>query len=207
MPARYGPLVLGWQSAYLGFASDSCPTLSECVRPPAYNTQVPISQAGNATAFFVSSSDATVATGAINPSAQPALQLRPHRAGSATLTVSGLNGASAQLPIVVTTVSTMTITLNGLPTATQLAFDVSAPATADCMSFEGGYHFQWDVAAPPAATVLQNFPAMGSGPLSACVFSTVTVSAADASDTVLAQKTVQLPIVLGKDNPAEITLP
>lgn|GEM_PF-4338920 len=210
-PPANNAVTLAWQDEYLGFGTDAC--VSGCVRGPAYNTAVPVSQPGNASTFSVTSSNASVATGTIvmtGPSAQsdPAVEVVPHKAGTAILTVSGINGSSAHLPVNVTTISTMTVTLNGFPTAATLIFTVSAPASDHCPSFEGGYSFQWDVAAAPATqTVLHNFPAMGSGPLSGCLFSTVTVDVRDASYTSLATKTVSLPISLGQDNPSRITIP
>lgn len=209
-PADRG-VTLAWQQEYLGFGTDAC--VSGCVRAPAYNIDVPVSQAGNASTFSVTSSDPSIATGALvmtGPSAQsdPAVEVVPRKAGAAVLTVTGMDGSSAQLPVNVTTISTMTVTLSGFPSAATLNFTVSAPANQNCPSFEGGYSFQWGVASPPATqTVLRDFPAMGAGPLSGCLFSTVTVDVRDASYTSIATKTVSLPISLGKDNPSSITIP
>jgi hypothetical protein len=144
------------------------------------------------------------------PAAQsdPAVEIGSRKAGTAILTVFGIKGSSAQLPVMVTTISTMTVTLNGLPSAATLNFTVSAPANENCPSFEGGYSFQWDVATAPATrAVLHDFPAMGAGPLSGCLFSTVTIDVRDSSYTSLATKTVALPIALGQDNPSSITIP
>ena len=205
-------VTLAWQPEYLGSTADSCTVFSECLRGPAFNTNVPVSQSGNPSTFTVTSSDSSVTGATIimtGPSAEsePAVEPVPHKAGNAVLTVTGANGSSATLPVTITTISKMTIALSGLPSASVLLFSVSAPASASCPSFEGGYSFQWDVAASRGPTVIENFPAMGNGPLSACIFSTVSITVSDASNAKLASKTVQLPIAVGQDNPSAISVP
>lgn len=202
----------GWSPAFIGTASSSCTIPSDCMRPPAFNFEVPVSQSGNVSSFSVTTSDAAIADGAIvmtGPGGQgdPAVSLIPKKAGSAVLTITGLDGASAALPVTITTISTLTITLNGLPTAKQFQFTFHAPPGSDCPGFEGGYTQGWDVAAPPAPTVIRNFPAMGNGPSGSCIFSTVDVQITDAANTTLLEKAITLPIVLARDNPIAITLP
>lgn len=138
----------------------------------------------------------------------PAVSVASHKAGTAILTVSGIDHSTAQLAVTVTTISTMTVTVNGLPSAETLTFTVSAPANENCPSFEGSYSFDWSAPAAPATqVVLHNFPAMGAGPLRGCLFTTVSVDVRDASYAVLATKTVSLSIALGADNPGSITIP
>lgn len=202
------PVVLGWSPEYLGFATSSCTSFATCLRAPGVNDDVPVSQ-GGASDFTVRTSDATVATANIHmmgPGGQgdPSVAVVPVKAGTATITVAGAHGESAQLPVVVTTISTMTIALHNLPTASGMTIAVSAPPAANCPSFEGGYTFQW--AASPT-TIIHNFPAMGTGPLAGCIFSTVSFTVTDSSNVTLAQKTVALATALGKDNPASVTIP
>jgi len=201
-------IVLGEQAAYLGFAADNC--VAACLRPPAFNTAVPITQGGNAT-FTVTSSQPSVATGAFvtapySPTQSQAIALAPQHAGSATLKITGANGATAQLPVVVTTISTMTIVLDNLPTAATLSFAVSAPPGSGCSGFEGGYMFDWDVPSGATSVTLHNFPAMGAGGLSACLFTAVSVTVRDGSYAPLTQQTATIPITLGQDNPTTIHL-
>ncbi len=210
---RPSSVTLGFGTYYLGLGAVCNLGPINCPRWPGYGFDVPVAQSGNAANFQIASSNDGVLTGRLamlGPGGQgsPNVELDPHEAGSAMLTVTGTSGATAQITVVVTTRSTMTITLNGLPTATQLHFAVLAPAAASCSSFEGGYSWYWTAPVAPARTLtLGNFPAMGNGSSSACVFSTVSVTALDASNVTLAQKTVVLPIAIGKDNPGNITIP
>jgi len=64
----------------------------------------------------------------------------------------------------------------------------------------------WTAPASGSLT-LRNFPAMGAGTVSQCVFSTVEVVVADASNTTLADKTFHLTITLGHDNPTTLVVP
>jgi hypothetical protein len=136
----------------------------------------------------------------------PAIELIGKRAGKTTLTISGADNATATVPITVTTISTFTVTFDDLPTVTNLGFTVKAPAGVSCPPFEGGYSFGWSPVSPPKLTLV-NFPAMGSGPLSGCVFSTVDVTAYDAEGRTLATKSLHLSIALGHDNPVTVSLP
>jgi len=210
----FGPVKLSQGVAYLG-TSDACfKTMADnCRRAPNVGFDIGVSQDGNGSNFQARSSDPAVVTGSVSmlgPGGvgSPGIALDPHKAGMATLTISGSNGATALLPVIVTTVSTMTVTLNGFPSATDLTFSVMAPVSPACPGFSGGYMF--DAPAPSQhskSIILGNFPAMGNGPSSNCLFSTITVIVRDNSYVTLAQKTVHIPIVLGQDNPTSITVP
>lgn len=122
------------------------------------------------------------------------------------MTITGANGETASLPITVTTISALTVTLNGLPTATNVMFSVRAPAGAPCPGFQGGYSFNWGPLTSNSLT-LRNFPAMDAGSSDQCPFSTIEVVASDAVNTTLADKTFHVPIALGRDNPTTLVLP
>jgi hypothetical protein len=209
-------IVLGERAAFVGFAASNCqPNPGQCLRGPAAGVTVPITQPANATTFSVSSSNAAIASGKIvmtGPGGvgSPAVSLLPNSAGAATLTVTGGSGVPAQLPITVTTISTMTIALNNLPTATELAFTVSTPSNPACSGFQAGYTFYWDEPAGAAlgqTVTLRNFPAMGNGNSAACLFTSVAITVTDSANATLAQKTTTIPITLGTDNPTTISLP
>jgi hypothetical protein len=201
---------LSQRIAYLGSAG-GC--RKNCLRGPAIGYDIHVSQVGNVATFGAGSSDATVVTGSLTMlgpggHGDPAIMLRPHRAGSATLTIAGIGGKVARLPVVITTVSTMTIVLDGFPSAAVLNFSVMAPVNPACPGFEGGYSFNAPAPVPPSKTItLGNFPAMGNGQSSLCLFTTVSVTVQDGSGTTLAQKTVEIPIRLGHDNPTTIAIP
>jgi hypothetical protein len=207
-----GGLVLGSTTAYVG-TTDACALhLDECVRAPDTDGNfVSLSQSGNASTYQVSSADPTIAGGIVvmrGPGGQgdPAVELIGHNAGTTTLTISGVNGATASLPVTITTIAALTVTVNGLPTAKTLKFVVQAPAGSPCPGFQGGYSFQWSLPTPSGAT-LRNFPAMGAGAVNQCLFSTVEVVVSDASNTTLADKTFHLAIALGHDNSTTLVVP
>ncbi len=207
-----GPLVLGASVAYIGTTNACAMQPANCLRAPATaGNYVMLSQSGNASNFQVSSADPTVAGGSVvmqGPGGQgdPAVALVGYTAGATTLTITGANGATASLPITITTISTLTVTLKGLPTATNLRFLARAPAGAACSGFQGGYWMYWTAPASGSLT-LRNFPAMGAGTLSQCVFSTVEVVVADAANRTLADKTFHLTITLGHDNSTTLVVP
>jgi hypothetical protein len=211
-PSVPGELLLGAPHAYLGFAACQ-PNIVHCLRGPGVGINIAVSQTGNASDFSASSSDPTVATGSLvmlgpGGHGSPAIQLASYKAGVADIVVSGANGATATLPVTVTTVSTMTVTLNGLPTATDLAITVASPPSPQCPPFVGGYSFDAQAPTPPATSVtLGNFPAMGNGPSSLCIFSTVTIAVKDNANNTLAQKTIHPAITLGSDNPQAVVIP
>src|ERR1700722_4539135 len=105
-------LVLGASVAYIG-TTNACglPGAVNCLRAPGTSGYfVSISQSGNASNFQVSSADPSIAGGIIvmqGPGGQgdPAVALVGYKAGSTTLTVSGVNGATASLPITTTAIS------------------------------------------------------------------------------------------------------
>jgi hypothetical protein len=211
-PRVPGELLLGAPRAYLGVAACRS-NIVHCLGGPGVGINIAVSQSGNASNFSASSSDPTVATGSLvmlgpGGHGSPAIQLASFKAGIANLVVSGANGATATLPVTITTVSTMTITLNGLPTATDLAITVASPPSPQCPPFVGGYSFDAQAPVPPAtSTTLGNFPAMGNGPSSLCIFSTVTIAVKDNANNTLAQKTFHPAITLGSDNPQAVTIP
>ena len=198
--------------AYIGTTNACAVQLANCLRAPdTAGNFVTLSQNGNASNFQVSSADPAVAGGSVvmqGPAGQgdPAVALVGYTAGTTTLTITGANGATASLPITITTISTLTVTLKGLPTATNLRFLVQAPAGAPCPGFQGGYWMYWTAPASGSLT-LRNFPAMGAGTVSQCVFSTVEVVVTDASNTTLADKTFHLTITLGHDNSTTLVVP
>jgi hypothetical protein len=213
-PSTQAPrLRLGQSVAYIG-TTNVCALAEarDCLRGPgAPGTYVSISQEGNASSFAVSSADPSIAVGVVamrGPGGQgdPVLDLVGHRAGSTTLTVTGTNGAAASLPITVTTVATLTLQLKSLPSVTNLSFRVRTPDAASCLSYEGGYSFNWGVSQTGSAT-LENFPAMGAGPLPQCVFSIVEVTGTDNSGASIVDKIFRLPITLGRDNSTALSLP
>lgn len=205
-------LVLGASVAYLGTTNACVLQPVDCLRAPATpGTFVSLFQSGNSSSFQVSSADPTIAGGVVvmqGPGGQgePAVELVGYKAGTTTLTISGVNGATASLPITITTISALTVMLNGLPTATGLAFSVRAPSGTACPGFEGGYSMDWGRLTSSSVT-LRNFPAMGAGALSQCLFSTVEVVVSDAANNTLADKTFQLTIALGRDNPTTLAIP
>jgi hypothetical protein len=207
-------LVLGESVAYIGTTNACAPSLqtANCLRAPATSGNfVSLSQSGNASTYQVASADPTVAGGVVvmqGPGGQgdPTVELVGYKAGTTTLTISGAHGATASLPITITTISSLTVTLNGLPTATNLWFTVQTPAGASCPGWEGGYSFGWGPLTSSSVT-LANFPAMGAGSLSQCVFSTVEVVVSDAANTTLADKTFPFTIALGHDNSTTLTVP
>jgi hypothetical protein len=208
-PAR---IVLGASVAHVG-TTNACalPGAMHCLRAPATSGNfVSLAQSGNAANFTVTSADPSVATGVVvmqgpGGRGEPAVQLVGQRAGSTTLTISGANGATASLPVTVTTISALTVTLNNLPTVTTIAFTVSTPAGVSCPGFEGGYTFLFGPLSP--STVLENFPAMGAGPLDQCLFSTVEAVEIDASGATIVDKVFHPAIALGHDNPTTFALP
>ena len=208
-------VVLAQATAYLG-VTDVCATphaAGECLRAPNTGFDIPVTQNGNPAHFTVASADPAIVTGSLTrlgPGAigSPAVELRPREAGETTLTVTGTAGAHALLTVSVTTISSLVVTLDGLSSATDLLFTVSAPAGSGCTGFAAGYSFGSE--APPAGSssiTLLNFPALGNGPTNACVFSTVKVAAQNVSGQTIARKTVSLPIKIGRDNSTAITLP
>ncbi len=211
-PVVSGGLVLGSSVAYIGTTNACGLSPNNCLRAPATaGNFVPVSQSGNASNFQVSSADPTIAGGVVvmlGPGGQgdPAVALVGYSAGTTTLTISGAGGATASLPITITTIASLTVTLNGLPTANSLRFSVQAPAGSGCPGFQGGYSFGWGPLTSNSIT-LRNFPAMGAGSLSQCVFSTVEVVVSDAANATLADKTFHVPIVLGHDNSTTLVLP
>jgi hypothetical protein len=204
-------LVLGASVAYVG-TTDACLQRTNCLRAPATDGNfVSLFQGGNAVDYHVNSADPAIAGGIVvmrGPGGQgdPAVGLVGHKAGTTTLTISGANGATASLPITITTISALTVTLNGLPTATGLEFSVRAPSGAPCPGFQGGYSFGWGPLTSSSVTIV-NFPAMGAGAVSQCVFSTVEVIVTDAANTTLADKSFQLTIALGQDNSTTLVVP
>ncbi len=207
-----GGLVLGASVAYIGTTNACALQRTNCLRAPGTaGNFVSVSQSGNTSAFQVSSADPKIAGGAVvmlGPGGQgdPAVALIGYSAGTTTLTISGVNGATASLPITITTIAALTVTLNGLPTADSLRFSVQAPAGAPCPGFQGGYSFQWGPLTSNSLT-LRNFPAMGAGALSQCVFSTIEVVVLDAANATLADKTFHVPIALGQDNSTTLVVP
>jgi hypothetical protein len=206
-----GGLVLGASVAYIGTTNACALQLVNCVRAPdTAGNFVSLSQSANASNYQVSSADPTIAGGIVvmqGPGGQgdPAVELIGYSAGTTTLTISGANGASASLPITITTISALTVTLNGLPTAKSLRFSVQAPPGAQCPGFQGGYSFSWGLSS--SSVTLRNFPAMGAGSLGACVFSTIEVVALDAANNTLADKTFHVTIALGHDNSTTLVVP
>jgi hypothetical protein len=211
-PAAFGQLVLSVPRGYFG-VSDCRSIPTHCLRAPGVGYNIAVSQAGNASNFSASSSDPTIVTGALvmlgpGGKGSPAIQLDPRKAGVANLVFTGANGATANFPVVVTTVSTMTISLNGLPSASDLLITVASPPSPQCPPFVGGYSFDAQAPVPPAtSTTLGNFPAMGNGPSNLCIFSTVTIVVKDNANNTLAQKTIHPTITLGADNPQTVTIP
>lgn len=182
-----------------------------CMRGVAAGTQVAISQRGNPTAFSVVNANPALVIAVVvmtGPAGvgDPAVEFGGYAAGSGTVTVTGAGGASATIPVTITTVSSLPLHVNGLPTASQAQFTVSAPPDALCPGFEGGEIDDWNLESPSGVT-LGNFPAMGKGPSPACVFSTVAGEVQDATGAELATKTFTVPIVIGKDNPQTLTIP
>ena len=205
-----GALVLGAAVAYIGTSACESPPYN-CLRGPATpGYDIPVSQSGNPGNFQVSSANPAVALGSIvmqGPGGQgdPTVALGGVSAGTTTLTVTGANGATASLPITVTTIAALTVKLNGLPTATDVRFTVQAPVGAPCSEFQAGYGFEWSVTS--STFTLRNFPAMGAGPSSQCVFSTVEVLVTNTAGTTLADKIFHLAIALGHDNSTTLILP
>jgi hypothetical protein len=102
----------------------------------------------------------------------------------------------------------MTVTLHGLPTASDLLITVASPPSPQCPPFVGGYTFDAQAPVPPATSITYgNFPAMGNGPSSLCIFSTVAIVVKDNANNTLAQKTIHPTITLGSDNPQTVTIP
>ena len=140
-----GALTLGEPAAYVGTTDACVANLTNCLRAPATDGYfAAISQPGNDATFQIGSADPAVATGTLvmrGPGGvgQPAIALDPHRAGSTVLTVTGAGGATASVPITVTTVSALTVVVTGFPTAAMLHFTVSTPSSASCPGFQGGY--------------------------------------------------------------------
>lgn len=211
-PGAGGGLDLSSSVAYIGTTNACALNLNNCLRAPATaGNFISLSQNGNASNYQVSSADPTIAGGVVvmlGPGGQgdPAVELIGYNAGTTTLTISGANGATASLPITITTIASLTVTLNGLPTANDLRFSVQAPAGAGCPAFQGGYSFNWGPLASNTIT-LRNFPAMGAGSLSQCVFSTIEVVVSDAANATLADKTFHVPIALGHDNSTTLVVP
>ena len=170
-------------------------------------------QPGNASNFQAVSSDPSVVTGIETTivgltQSVPGIELIAQRAGAASVTIMGNNGSAAQLPVTVTTVSTMTITLSGLPTAAGILASVATPSSPDCSGFNAGYFFDLNVPTPPATSITYSrWPAMADGASSACVYSTIVLTVSDNSGNTLARKTTQVPISLGQDNPLAIAIP
>lgn len=207
-----GGIVLGAQVAYVG-TTNACAVLrTDCLRAPGTaGNFVPVSQSGNASNFTVSSANPSIAGGIVvmlGPGGQgdPEVELIGYSAGTTTLTISGINGATATLPITITTISKLTVTLNGLPGVKDLRFTVRAPAGAPCPGFQGGYSFGWGPLTTSTVT-LRNFPAMGAGALDQCVFSEIEVVVLDAANATLADKTFHVPITLGQDNSTTLVVP
>jgi hypothetical protein len=106
--APSGGLILGASVAYIGTTNACVLQLQNCQRAPATaGNFVTLSQSGNASNFQVSSADPTIAGGSVvmqGPGGQgdPAVSLVGYAAGTATLTVTGANGATASLPITIT---------------------------------------------------------------------------------------------------------
>ena len=207
-----GPVTLGQSSAYLGTARSSC--AANCLRAPGTGgNDVVVSQPGNVSNFQAVSSDPSVVTGAAImivgfTQSEPGIELIGQKAGTTSVTILGNNGSAAQLPVTVTTVSTMTIAVNGLPTAAGIQASVATPSSPDCSGFNAGYFFDLDVPTPPATNITySNWPAMADGPSSACIYSTIVLTVRDNAGNTLAQKTTHVPISLGKDNPLAIALP
>ncbi len=210
--APSGGLVLGAPVAYVG-TTDACALQrNDCVRAPGTpGNFVSVSQPGNASNYQVSSANPSIADGVLvmlGPGGQgnPAIDLVGHSAGATVLTISGINGATASLPITITTIATLTVKLNGLPNANSLRFSVAVPAGSPCPGFQGGYSFGWGPLTSNSVT-LRNFPAMAAGSLSQCVFSTVEVVVLDVADSPLADKTFTVPIALGQDNSTTLVVP
>ncbi len=203
-------VVLSQTVAYIG--QGQC-VVAFCLRGPGVpGTYITVAQNGNASEFSVTSADPTIATGKLGmlgPGGvgDPVIELMGVKAGSTTLTITGAKNKSASLPITVTTISTFTLTLNGLPTANGIQFKVQAPANAGCLDFESGYTLGLALPTNSGTIVFGNFPAMGAGPAPGCVFSTVEIVIYGPANAVLADKTVQLSIAIGQDNPQTVTVP
>ncbi len=211
-PAGPGLITLGEPVAYVGTSNACVQSLANCLRAPDTDGNfVTIAQPGNASNFAISSADPTIAVGALvmrgpGGAGDPAIALEPQKAGSTVLTVTGAGGATASVPITVTTVSSVVVNVRGFPTASALHFVVSAPAGSPCPGFQGGYSFDWNFGG--ASITLRNFPAMGAGASPACVFSNVDVGVVDSTGVTLTDKTfVALPITIGQDNPLTLNIP
>lgn len=170
-------IVLGASVAYVG-------TTNACVLPGAMHCLRAPATSGNFVSLSQSGNAANFAVTSADPSVATGVVVMQGPGGQGEPAVQ-LVGQKA---------GTTTLTITG-----------ANGAGASCPGFAGGYTFLFGPLSQ--TTVLENFPAMGTGPLDQCLFSTVEAVGTDASGATIVDKVFHPVIALGRDNPTTFALP